>query len=271
MFSTLRRVLGQLDLEEKILNAGALMGMVGVLFPWIGGEWLGGTAVLHTGFGFYTSFLGVAIFLLNGFILFTTLSPTLGGPVILRREHRNTVQLLVGAQAVVLSIAALSVLTRVAFEFSRVEIRFGIYTSMIGSLTASLYAFLKWQEERRQAAESFFHHEESPKPEQNRVILRSPADTAGRLEGRSPDTISIPRKSEPMVLKKIEVPVVMKEVRFPSPRGGGSRRGDLIEKIKEEALTPVEPSVSPLPLPSPPPTVIPKAPAVEEHPIFRGL
>lgn len=268
MFSRLRQVLQQLDLEEKILNAGAFIGLIGVVCPWIGGEWLGGTPVLHTGFGFYTSFLGLAVFLLNGFILFVSLSPILGGPTLLRREQRSIVLLVASAQAVVLSIAALSVLTRVAFEFSRVEIRFGIYMSMIGSLTAGLYGFLKWQEERRQMAESFFYHEEPAKKDEGFPSPGlHPSQRGARIQGRGSEQSKIyeshipppssPRKPEPVVLKKIEVPV-----------GEPEGRRELIEKIKEESVRLPELEVSP---PSPQSKVIPKAPAVEEHPIFRGL
>lgn len=225
MLSTLRRIITQLDLEEKILNAGALVSLIGVVCPWIGGEWLGGTSVLHTGFGFYTSFLGLAVFLLNGFILFVTLSPLMGGPPIISREQRNIARLLAAGQALVLTIAALSVLTRVAFEFSRVEIRFGIYTSMIGSLTASLYAFLKFQEERRNIAESFFYHDEPVAKEQDR---------RGRIDKIKEESIRLPSNDGLAPL------TMTRDDKNPEP-------------------------------PSPLPNIVPNAPKVEEHPVFRGL
>ena len=66
-----------LELEEKILNAGAVVAIVGVFLPWIGGEQLGGSTVSYSGFGFYTTIIGVSVFALQLFVLLITLIPLL--------------------------------------------------------------------------------------------------------------------------------------------------------------------------------------------------
>lgn len=72
------RTLKALELEERLLNAGALIALLSVFLPWIGGDWLGGDSVSYSGFGFYTGFLGWAVFLLHLFLVLLTLVPLLG-------------------------------------------------------------------------------------------------------------------------------------------------------------------------------------------------
>ncbi|OGJ56243.1 hypothetical protein A2635_03370 [Candidatus Peribacteria bacterium RIFCSPHIGHO2_01_FULL_51_9] len=157
MLARIRHILNLLDLEERILVVGTLTGLVGVFFPWISGQWLGGDRISYSGFGFFTAFIGTTIFTLDIFILLVTLSPLTGGPNILPRKMRDYVRFLAAVQAAILVIAALSVLTKVTFEFSRVEIRFGIYTALIGNVAASLYAFLTMKQKEKRGIEELFH------------------------------------------------------------------------------------------------------------------
>ncbi|MEK7590769.1 MAG: hypothetical protein AAB489_00995 [Patescibacteria group bacterium] len=150
----------KLELEEQILNGGALIGLIGVFLPWLSGEWLGGDAITYSGFGFYTSFLGFAVFFLLLFILGITVIPLAGGPVLIKRRYREFVRFAVALEATLLVLASLSVLTKVTFEFSRMEVRFGIYLCLIGNLVVLLYAFLRLQEQRKSQVQELFHHPE---------------------------------------------------------------------------------------------------------------
>ena len=105
----------KLELEEQILNGGALIGLIGVFLPWLSGEWLGGDAITYSGFGFYTSFLGFAVFFLLLFILGITVIPLAGGPVLIKRRYREFVRFAVALEATLLVLASLSVLTKVTF------------------------------------------------------------------------------------------------------------------------------------------------------------
>ena len=156
--STFLRRLKALETEEQILNVGACAAMIGVFLPWIGGEMLGGNSLTYSGLGFYTSFIGLFVLLCQLAILLITAIPLTGGPVLVRKQYREYVRLFLGVLATVLVLAALSVLTKVTFEFSRMEVRFGIYVSLIGSLVVLLYAFLRVQEQRRNQVEELFHH-----------------------------------------------------------------------------------------------------------------
>jgi hypothetical protein len=171
------RVLQALELEEQILNGAALVGLVGVFLPWINGEWLGGERVTYSGFGFYTSFLGTAVSLLQVFILLVTFLPLFGGPVLLRKRYRETVRMMCALLSTVLVLAALSVLMNVTFEFSRMEVVWGIYVALVGNFVALLYSFLRWQEQRKSQVLELFHHPEDQTPlhEEKDVIITPPS------------------------------------------------------------------------------------------------
>ncbi len=160
MVSRLQRAWSALDLEERILNGAAIISLVSITLPWLSGEWLGGDAVTYTGFGFYTSFIGIIVFLLLLFIVLMTALPLLGGPIVIRRKQRDVVRLCAASQVSVLLLAALSVLMKVTYEYSRIEIRFGIYSAIIGSIIVTFYAFVRWQEEKRNDGPELFHHPE---------------------------------------------------------------------------------------------------------------
>lgn len=160
MASKLVRSLVSLELEEKIINITAFAGLVSVFLPWLSGEWLGGDEVMYTGFHFYTSFIGISVFCLYALLVGITVIPLLGGPQIVRKQHREAVRLCIAVQALVLTIAALSVLMKVTTEFSRISIRFGIGITFIAGFITVFYCFLKWQEHRRSQVLEHFHHPE---------------------------------------------------------------------------------------------------------------
>ena len=164
MASRMKRIWGSLDLEERIINGAALLALLSVFFPWMSGEWLGGDTVTYSGFGSYTSFIGLTVFLLLLALVLVTLVPLFGGPILLKKRHRELVRLLIATQATILSIAALSVLMKVTYEFSRVEIRFGMYMTLIGCIITSIYTFLRFEGERLAHTKEVFHHPEDRHP-----------------------------------------------------------------------------------------------------------
>ncbi|MBU0767145.1 hypothetical protein KKF55_05215 [Patescibacteria group bacterium] len=168
MAASFFRRIRSLDLEEQILNGGALLALIGVFLPWTGGFMLGSDAISHSGFGFYTSFIGIAIFLVNLFVILITLIPLSGGPSLIRRHNKEHIRLFCGLQSTILTLAALSVITKVTLQFSRMEIRFGIIVTLIGGIAVILESFLRMQEERKSEVHDFFHHTEEKEPQESR-------------------------------------------------------------------------------------------------------
>ena len=165
--STFLRTLRHLEIEEKILNLAALVAVLGVFMPWFGGEWFGEPTV-WTGFQFYTSFVGLLVFLSHIFILLLTVLPMMGHHII-RPSLRDRIRMLVGLECVLILIIAWSVLTNIAFDRVHMEIRFGIYLSLVGSIIVSLYAFLRVQQQKKQNVQDFFHYGEGPDQKQRSV------------------------------------------------------------------------------------------------------
>ncbi|NOS66878.1 MAG: hypothetical protein HOO67_00700, partial [Candidatus Peribacteraceae bacterium] len=146
MHSRILRSLQGLELEERILNAGAIVAIISVFLPWFSGEWLGGEYRLATGFGFYTSFLGIGVFFLNGLLLGLTLVPLIGGPILVRKKYREILRVILSSAASLLVLAALTVLMKTTFDFPRMEVRFGIYFCLVGNLVALFETVLRFLE-----------------------------------------------------------------------------------------------------------------------------
>lgn len=179
MWNNVRRALASLDLEERILNGAVLASLVFLFFPWMSGQFLGGDPVSYSGLQFYVSYIGGAILVLQVFILLLTILPVVGGPALVKRSARATVRLWACVQVAVLTVASLSVLTRVTYEFRGLGIRYGVYFSLVCSLIAALYAFLQWQEERRTEVQDLFHHPEDqshavPAPKEDIRVQATP-------------------------------------------------------------------------------------------------
>lgn len=151
-----------MELAERLLNGGALVGALGVFFPWMSGEWLGSEPVSSTGLQSYTAVHGIGILALNIFILLITFLPLTGGPMLVTPQKKHLLRLLAASQAVILTLLAFAVLTRITFEFSRMGVRFGLYISLLGNLLAAFEAFCQWQEQKEQCVRSFFHYDEAP-------------------------------------------------------------------------------------------------------------
>ena len=157
---TFRDAFKALDLEEKILNTAAFLAILGLFCPWISGQWLNAER-WHTAFGFHTSFLGLTIFLLELFILLLTLVPLCTGRSLIRKRRREPLRFHCACIASILTIASLSVIIQAtATDFQRMNVGFGLYLSLVGSLVVSLYAYLRYQEYRRKQAAEFFQHPE---------------------------------------------------------------------------------------------------------------
>lgn len=178
MYEKFLRMLRAMELEEKVLHTGVLVCIVGLFVPWIGGQWAG-TVQQWSGFGFYTGFIGHAVFLLQLVVLSMTISPLLGGPILVRKARRNSARLALSCISTILLVMSFTILLRLTSQLSGAEIRFGIYVSIVGSAIASLYAFLKYQEERRSLNQALFLHPDEQsvtKPKTTAVADALPED-----------------------------------------------------------------------------------------------
>lgn len=161
MGNQVKQAAAALELEEKILNGACLAALICVFLPWFGGEWLGGELVTYTGLGFYTGGLGLSVFFLHLLTLLITVLPISGGPELVKRHSKHGARLIASGLCVALSTGAWSVLTLVTFDFSRMEVHYGLYGCIISSLVTLLYSFLLYQDQRKREVQGLFHHPHS--------------------------------------------------------------------------------------------------------------
>lgn len=157
MFDKILRILRAMELEEKVLHIGAILCLLSLVMPWLGGQWYGNTQQWNA-FGFHTGYIGHEVFFLQIFIIAMTASPMLGGPILVRKSRRNTVRFYLSALCTCLLLSAFTVLLRLTSEASGAEIRFGIYLSIVGSVVTTLYSFLRYQEDVREQSQALFRH-----------------------------------------------------------------------------------------------------------------
>lgn len=175
MYEKFLRVFRAMELEEKVLHIGVLLCLFGLLLPWVGVQ-LYGNIQQWGGFGYHTGYIGQVVFLIQCFLLAMTISPLVNGPILVRKQNRNHVRLLLSGLCTCLILAAFSILLRLTFEVSGAEVRFGVYIALVGSAVTTLYSFLRYQEELQNQAQALFHHPDESAKAQPKGKEEAPAD-----------------------------------------------------------------------------------------------
>lgn len=169
MYERIIRALRGMELEEKVVHVGLLLCGVGLFLPWLSGGAYGESFVWNNGFDFRTGLIGHLVFVIVLFLFFVTISPLLGGPIIIRKAFRIPLRLALICLSTILLLVSFSILFRATFEVSGLEIRFGIYISLVGSALALLYSFLKYQDHQRSQTHELFHHPDEVVPTRKKV------------------------------------------------------------------------------------------------------
>lgn len=171
----LKRLLTGLDLEDRILSVSSLFAFISVFLPWMSGQWLSEEGVSYSGVEFFTSYIGIVIALCTLTVCILTIVPAAGWQLPLKRRQRETLRVSLAALSAVLTLAALSVLINVTYDYTRMDIRFGIYGTFAGSIVSAFYAFWKLQEFRKNEPHEVFHHPEAEVvQEERRDVFASP-------------------------------------------------------------------------------------------------
>lgn len=157
-----KQLLNTLDLEDRILATSSCIAFFSVFLPWLSGQQGGSDEIVsYSGFEYFTGYIGATIALCTLIVFLATILPAAGVQFITRRKHREYIKVILGVLAVILTLAALSVLINATYEFSRLNIRFGIYSTFAGSIVCAFYAFWKQQEFIKNAPQEVFHHPEA--------------------------------------------------------------------------------------------------------------
>jgi len=106
-----------------------------------------------------------------------------------KKKNKDTFRFLATVLATILTIASLSVLTKTTREFVRMDLRFGIYMTLIGGLVASLYSFLRYQEQKKREIQDIFHY-----PQEEGKTIKNENDATMNYNSQK---MSPPPPSEP--------------------------------------------------------------------------
>jgi len=174
MQQRLKRLLSGLDLEDRILAISSFFAFVCVFFPWMSGR-LSDDAVSYSGVQFFTAYIGMIIAVCTLAVFLITVIPAAGWQLPLKRKQREMFRTSLGLLSAVLTLAALSVLVNVTYDYTLMDIRLGVYGTFAGSIVSAFYAFWKLQEFRKNEPQELFHHPEVQlAPEDRREPFATP-------------------------------------------------------------------------------------------------
>lgn len=151
----------RLSIEEKVIGIGSIVVILGTFMPWYT------TVVLNMDKGMtesgFSGDLGVI-----GFVAFLFMLMSLG---FLMADHLNvrlprfgfqkeSIMLFLNGESAFLLLLVVAVFTKRSLEFTNAEIRFGLYTALIGAVLATFAAFALIQKRLKKEAKAFFGQEE---------------------------------------------------------------------------------------------------------------
>lgn len=171
-----KQLLNNLDLEDRILATSSFVAFLSVFFPWLSGQQGGSEeSISFSGFEYFTGYIGTTVSLCTLTVFLLTILPAAGVQFPLKSRTRENLRVLLGVLAIILTLSSLSVLISATYEFSRLNIRFGIYSTFAGSVVCAFYAFWKQQEFIKHEPQEVFHHPEvTLQQEQRRESYISP-------------------------------------------------------------------------------------------------
>lgn len=162
MLRRMKHAFIRLSTEEKVTLIGGLAILFGSFMPWYQVN-LSVTAdtVSVNGFGGDMGVIGLAVFLLTLFACLLLVGehmrfrmPTFG-------HVKEKVMLFLTAQSVFLLLLTLLVYTKRSLDFTNAEIRFGLYTALIGGFFAAIAAYATLQRLKRREVQDFFGRDDN--------------------------------------------------------------------------------------------------------------
>lgn len=157
----LKHMLLRLSIEEKVIGIGSIVVILGTFMPWYT------TVVLNLDKGMtesgFSGDLGVI-----GFVAFLFMLMSLG---FLMADHLNvrlprfgfqkeSIMLFLNGESAFLLLLVVAVFTKRSLEFTNAEIRFGLYTALIGAVLATFASFALIQKRLKKEAKAFFGQKE---------------------------------------------------------------------------------------------------------------
>lgn len=157
----IKHTLLRLSPEEKVLSIGSLLVLLGSFMPWYSVETGFERAASHeNAFSGDLGVIGFVVFLFMIINLLLLLGESLHIKIPTFGHKKENVLLFLMAESAFLVLLIIAIYTKRSLDFTNAELRFGIYTALVGTCLGSFAAFAQLQKKERKSVEEFFGHEE---------------------------------------------------------------------------------------------------------------
>jgi hypothetical protein len=158
----IKHTLLRLSPEEKVLSIGSLLVILGSFMPWYSVETGFERAASHeNAFSGDLGVIGFVVFLFMIINLLLLLGESLHIRIPTFGHKKENILLFLMAESAFLVLLIIAIYTKRSLDFTNAELRFGIYTALVGTCLGSFAAFAQLQKKERKSVEEFFGHEEA--------------------------------------------------------------------------------------------------------------
>lgn len=163
----IKHMLMRLSAEEKVAGIGALMVLAGAFLPWFSITFSSAEkGATVSGFAGDLGVIGFIVFLITAMAL----SFIMAEHLYIRLPHfgfkKEQIILFLMGESAFLLLLTVAIYTKRSFEYTNAEIRFGLYTALIGAFIGTMAIFSAVQKYQKKEINAFFSHEEEMESEE---------------------------------------------------------------------------------------------------------
>jgi len=162
----LKHMLIRLTTEEKVIAVGSLVILFSAFMPWYSVVLNFEKGVSENGFSGDLGVIGFVIFLMTLLNLVFLVGDYLNFKMPQFGFSKESVLLFLSGETAFLLLLVVAIFTKRSLDYTNAELRFGLYTALIGSIFSTFAAFAQIQKTHKKETQAFFAHGEGPLPEE---------------------------------------------------------------------------------------------------------
>ena len=255
----LKHMLIRLTAEEKVIAVGSLVILFSAFMPWYSVVLNFDKGVSENGFSGDLGVIGFVVFLMTLLTLVFLVGDYLNFKMPQFGFSKESVLLFLSGETAFLLLLVVAIFTKRSLDYTNAELRFGLYTALIGSVFSAFAAFAQIQKMHKKEARAFFTHDDEPLQEEDEKMEES--EEKEIKEPRMREEKKQYYREAPAV--KIEAPEepIQQELLVEEPPAEKT----LIEEVEEEVANEIDEPYFPQELPLEP-EAAPREPEAEEKP-----
>jgi len=240
-----KHMLIRLTAEEKVIAVGSLVILFSAFMPWYSVVLNFEKGVSENGFSGDLGVMGFVIFLMTLLNLAFLLGDYLNFKMPQFGFTKESVLLFLSGETAFLLLLVVAIFTKRSLDYTNAELRFGLYTALIGSVFSAFAAFAQVQKIHKKEARAFFTHDEEP-PQEESVELEEKEVKKPRM---SKEEKQYYREEPTSTIEESEEPI-QQELLAEEP----ATEKTLIEEVEEEVANEIDEPYFPQELPLEPET-----------------